>query len=431
MLIQFKVGNYLSFKNPVIFSMKATSIREHSNTNVFTSTKNIKLLRTSAIYGANASGKSNLIDALKFMRYFVVNSSMNMHSKEEIPVVKFKLSTDCDEKPSEFEIIILKNETYYRYGFEANRTEVISEWLYRIPSAKRKEELLFLRDRSEFRLEKGFSEGIDLDKKTRMNALFISVVAQFNGKISQELIEWFDDDVIILNGLNQRYDMDHMVEIIGKSDEFKAIIERYLKLADLGIEGILTESSNAKCPAELQPFVDSIEAIAKKENVSIPSPFPKNRINLLHKKYNSENEFVSLEKFDLKKLESEGTKKLFSIVLPLIVCLFENKVLIVDELDASLHPIITRALIKQFNNNNTNGTAQLIFNTHDTNLLSNKIFRRDQIWFTEKDRYGASDLYSLVEYKVRHDASFEKDYLEGRYGSVPFIGKFDYDTLFK
>ena len=143
----------------------------------------------------------------------------------------------------------------------------------------------------------------------------------------------------------------------------------------------------------------------------------------MHKKYDSYGKFVETEEFDIDSNESEGTRKLFAFAAPIITSLKEGRVLLIDELDARLHPLITQSIIKLFNSNDTNAkNAQLIFMTHDTNLLSKKIFRRDQIWFVEKDQYEATDLYSLVEYDITDEASFESDYIKGKYGAIPYIG---------
>jgi uncharacterized protein len=143
----------------------------------------------------------------------------------------------------------------------------------------------------------------------------------------------------------------------------------------------------------------------------------------MHQKFDSDGNYISFERFNLEAQESEGTQKIFALSGTLVDTLNNGKVLIFDELDARLHPLISLAIVQLFNSNKTNpNNAQLIFMTHDTNLLSNKLFRRDQVWFTEKNRYGATDLYSLAEYKVRNDASFESDYIKGRYGAIPYVG---------
>lgn len=146
-------------------------------------------------------------------------------------------------------------------------------------------------------------------------------------------------------------------------------------------------------------------------------------IKTVHQKFDSQGNHISLELFDLYEQESEGTQKIVSIAGILVDTFKNGDVLIFDEFDARLHPLITKAIVEIFNSQETNyNNAQLIFMTHDTNLLSNKLFRRDQIWFTEKNKYGATDLYSLVEYRIRNDASFENDYIQGKYGAIPFIG---------
>jgi AAA15 family ATPase/GTPase len=150
-------------------------------------------------------------------------------------------------------------------------------------------------------------------------------------------------------------------------------------------------------------------------------------VQTMHRKFDEKGNSVSTELFDLDEQESEGTQKVFALAGPLVDTLKDGKVLIIDEFDARIHPLISRAIVELFNSNETNpNNAQLIFMTHDTNLLSNKLFRRDQIWFTEKNRYGATDLYSLAEYKVRNDASFESDYIKGRYGAIPYIGNLNH-----
>jgi hypothetical protein len=150
-------------------------------------------------------------------------------------------------------------------------------------------------------------------------------------------------------------------------------------------------------------------------------------IQTIHRKFDGEGNSVSTELFDLDDQESEGTQKVFALAGPLVDTLKNGKVLIIDEFDARIHPLISRAIVELFNSNESNSNnAQLIFMTHDTNLLSNRLFRRDQIWFTEKNRYGATDLYSLAEYKIRNDASFESDYIKGRYGAIPYIGNLNH-----
>jgi len=423
MLIQLKVANFLSIKDEVTFSMVASGIKEHIDTNVFNARKDLKLLKSAGIYGANASGKSNLFQAMKFMRYFILNSSKNMQSGEKIRVERFKLSSETDSKASLFEIIFISDNKRYRYGFEVNPSNVVSEWLYYLLPSKKKEEMLFYREDDQYELGKAFTEGKGLESKTRKNALFLSVAAQFNGAISENVVTWFTN-LSVVSGLNQRYEI--MSDLLVENKNLKNKILEYLKIADMGIEDIVVEKQQVDIetmPKEMHDIFKAVKTLM--ENQEVPTV---TSIKMLHKKYDTDNKVISLEQFDMERSESEGTKKLFSLLAPVVNSLALGTILVVDELDSSLHPLITLLIIQLFNSNQYNPlNAQLIFNTHDTNLLSKKTFRRDQIWFAERNKFGASTLYSLIEFNVRYDASFEKDYLQGRYGSIPFIGKLDFD----
>jgi AAA15 family ATPase/GTPase len=424
MLIEFTVGNYLSFKDPMTFSMVAAPIKEHQDNNTFPVSDNLKLLKSSVIYGANASGKSNFIKAISFMKRFIINSSKETQANELIAVKNFKLSSETEDQPSHFEIIFIYEEVRYRYGFEVDTTKVHREWLFHAP--KGKEALLFTREFNKIELGTHFSdEGKGLESKTRDNALFLSVVAQFNGQIAIKILKWFRRFNII-SGLNDDSYLDYTVNKLNNTAEKGQILE-FLKIADLGITDITAEKSKVT----FDNLPKNIPEEIKQLFLSNDDSFSIN-VSTLHKKYDKNKQFSVVENFDLETNESEGTKKIFCLSGPLINTLKNGNILVIDELDSRLHPLITRFIVKMFNSKETN--AQLIFATHDTNLLNKNIFRRDQIWFVEKDIYGATDLYSLVEYKteesakVRNDASFEKDYILGKYGAIPFIG--DYSALF-
>ena len=407
MLIEFTVGNYRSFKDPVTFSMVAAKLRAKDKTldenTVFPLTDKISLLKSCAVYGANASGKSNLVHAFRFMRYFVLSSATGLQVDERIDVDCFRLSTETEGESSFFEMVFFIDDKRYRYGFMVNKQKVHSEWLHH---AKVKETNLFYRENGEFELSSTFKEGKGLPEKTRENALFLSVVAQFNGEIALTVLRWFREleitygiyDIILDIPLD-RLDLG-WVEWLEDPRLVEEIIS-FVKQMDVGISDIEVEFES---------------------DTSWPHPIPK--VTALHRKYDGKKPDYSLVTFDLETHESEGTKKIFALAGPILNALRDGKVFIIDELDARLHPLITEAIIRLFNSNETNpNNAQLVFTTHDTNLLTNKLFRRDQIWFTEKNKYGATDLYSLAEIKnVRSDAAFEKDYITGRYGAIPFIG---------
>lgn len=393
--------------------MVASSITEEEKeldeNNVFEINHKLNLLKSAAIYGANASGKSNLIAAINFMKWFVLNSSKETQVSEAIDIEAFRLSTETEKEPSFFEIVFLLEGKTFRYGFEVNAREVVSEWLFQADDSE--EQMLFERDFDNYILD-NFPEGQGISDKTRSNALFLSVVAQFNGKVSGKILLWFSKTLQLISGLQDTQYRKETLESFENESHRHDIIE-FIKKLDLGITDI--QITNKPLPIVSQ----------KTAMFGFPYSEIKPAVKTVHRKYDAEGKQSAIELFDIDKHESEGTNKLFALVGLLLDTLRTGKILFIDELDARLHPLITRELICLFNSNETNPhNAQLIFTTHDTNLLSSKTFRKDQIWFTEKDNKGATDLYSLVEYKVGKDASFERDYIIGKYGAIPFIGNF-------
>ncbi|MEG4851540.1 ATP-binding protein [Microcoleus sp. B5-D4] len=405
MLIGFSVGNYKSFKETVTLSLVASSITEEDKeldeNNVFPINDKLSLLKSAAIYGANASGKSNIVAAINFMKWFVLNSSKETQVSDAIDIEAFRLSTETEKEPSFFEIVFLLEGKTFRYGFEVNAREVVSEWLFQADDSE--EKMLFERDFDNYILD-DFPEGQGISDKTRSNALFLSVVAQFNGKISGKILLWFSKTLQLISGLQDTQYREETLESF-ENDRHRHDIIEFIKKLDLGIADI-----------QIKKYISQKTAMFGIYEVGVKT---------VHPKYDADGKRTSIESFDIETHESEGTNKLFALAGILLDTLRTGKILLIDELDARLHPLITRELICLFNSNETNPhNAQLIFTTHDTNLLSSKSFRKDQIWFTEKDNKGATDLYSLVEYKVGKDASFERDYIIGKYGAIPFIGNF-------
>jgi AAA15 family ATPase/GTPase len=431
MLVEFTVGNYKSFKEPVNFSMVAAPLtakdKSLDHNNIVRVSNQLSILKCAGIYGANASGKSNLIKAIRFMRNFVLNSSKETQFNDIIPIDPFRLSTETVDKPSFFEIVFITDGHRYRYGFEANTERVINEWLFYVP--KTREARLFERRDGKFRIMEDFREGKELHDKTRDNALFLSVVAQFNGATSQLILKWFRD----LNVISGLYDTMAQTQTISMLDSghHKDDILQLIKSLDAGIYDIqinkepiddLLPTNVPTTPERIRGAFSTIFEELKK--LSKDRPLETIGLQAIHRKFNENGEVASLELFDVENNESDGTKKIIKIAGLLVDTLLKGKTLIVDELEARLHTLITRSIINLFNSSATNSkNAQLIFATHDTNLLSKDIFRRDQIWFAEKDRFGVTHLYSLAEYKVRNDASFESDYIRGRYGAIPFVGE--------
>ncbi len=422
MLIEFSVGNYRSFKEQVTFSMVAANLvtkdKKLDENNVFEIDDDLKLLKSAAIYGANASGKSNLATALGFMRWFMINSSKETQSTEKIGVEQFKLSTETEDKPSFFEIVFLINGKRYRYGFEATIEKVVSEWLFYVP--KIKETRLFERKLNKFSVSKRFkADGIQ--QKTRHNALFLSVSAQFNVEIAEIILDWLTNKVKIASGLDDSGYQRYTVSCL-KNNKNKDEILQLLKKLDLGFSDIKVKESELTADFWTKELPNEIKNYIIKNGMAKVTS-----VQTTHQKFNGEGNHLSTEIFDLDNQESEGTQKVFALAGPLVDTLKNGKILIIDEFDARIHALISRAIVELFNSTETNpNNAQLIFMTHDTNLLNNKLFRRDQIWFTEKNRYGATDLYSLAEYKIPDDSPFESDYIQGRYGAIPYIGNLNH-----
>jgi hypothetical protein len=421
MLIEFSVGNFRSFKNIVTLSMVAAMLTSKDKAldenAVFEATGAPPLLASAAIYGANASGKSNLVKAMVFMREFVLNSHKETRPTGAIDVDRFRLSSETLREPSYFEMVFVADSVRYRYGFEVNQERVEKEWLFVVPTTR--EAKLFERTGDEIVLGERFREGKEIEARTRPNALFLSVVAQFNGAIAQNVTRWFRQ-LGIASGLQDTgmrvYTMRRFVDGTHRDD-----IRDLIRRLDLGIKDVLVEKMappDRDLPDNMPDALRSALEILTNE-----SDREFYTVRTVHAQPDIGDMTVAQEVFDLDKHESEGTKKLFAMAGPLVRALKEGQLLVVDELDARLHPLLTREIISLFNSRQTNSKhAQLIFTTQDTNLLDNRLLRRDQIWFTEKDREGATQLYSLAEFKVRNDEAFERNYIQGRYGAVPFLG---------
>ena len=418
MLIYFRFKNYKCFKDEATLFMEATRLKNLKESNTFEIDK-ISLLKSAVIYGPNASGKSSVIDALKKMKDIVLHS-LDFGISKNYNAEPFLLNIKTQSEVSLFEVAIIVDNVKYRYGFEINIDSTIKkEWLYQKKLQYKSREInLFKREDSNIILGASFKEGKALIEKTRDNALFLTVVAQFNGEISNKILEWFKE-LNILSNLKSD-DFEHFSFEMLKNDTLKEKIVTIIKEADVGIYDIInkkiTYEELKKDNKNIDKLPDFIIDEIKEKGIDT--------IETKHIVYDEEGNFFGLKNFDLS-MESDGTKKLLALVGPLLYTLFNGKVLVIDELDNSLHTSLVRAIVKLFNSNKFNKLgAQIIFTTHDTNLLDQELFRRDQIYFTQKDIYGASELYSLVEYgkgKARDDLALEKNYLKGKFGATPHI----------
>lgn len=436
MLIQFTVKNYKCFKEETTLSMVASNYDRTTRweDNVIEVPKfNLNLLRSVVIYGANASGKSKLIEALDFMRHLIRSSSKDKQSGELINIepFSFRLSTETEKEPSLFEINFIIDNEMYRYGFEVNQKEIISEWLYHRPATKEVE--LFYRDYQSFEVHPKLKKikFIVENEMIRNNALLLSVAAQFNDKIAEKIINWARKELNVLSGLQDSRYMGYSIGMLSE-DKFKPEVLQFIKGADLNIEDLKPVKMNIdQLPDE---FPNELKELMTKKIKEDESTFFSD-VTVFHKKFDSNKKLVNIEKFSMDDDESSGTKKYFAFAAPLIMTLKNGETSVIDELDSKLHPNLVCKIVSTFNSKETNpNNAQLIFNTHDTNLLTSGLFRRDQIWFTEKDRYGASTLYSLSDFKTengekaRIGEDYAANYIKGKYGAIPYLG--DFDKLF-
>lgn len=398
MLVNFTFKNFRSFRDEMTLSMEAVSIQELSESVVKSCDE--ELLPVAVMYGANSSGKSNVLKALKAMRDVLLNS-VKLNPKDKLDAEPFCLDLTSAEEPTSFEIQFTLNGSKFRYGFDYTANEILAEWLYEKRVGEREFEL-FLRNGNEFKISKTrFAEGNGKQDATPSNRLFVSLVAQLNGKLSQSILDWFSS-IEYISGMDGKEYVGKTLEMLFMNKQGATEIKQLFTETNLGFMDIDIE------------LVDSETLKMKAESV--------------HKLFDPNGRMIGVRNFSTDNMESEGTKKMIEIAGPLVDVILSGKILVVDELDAKLHPFLTRKIIGLFMDKeiNRNG-AQLIFVTHDTNLLNIRYLRRDQIWFTEKDKTDSTELYSLVEFrddagnKVRNDRNIEKDYINGRYGAIPFM----------
>lgn len=410
MLVKFSVCNFLSFKENTSISFSASSLTEYREDNIFDSpVSDSGLLKSLIIYGANSSGKSNLFSALGFMKRFVLNSSKDSTSGEEIMVERFRLSTETFNKPSSFELELIIENTKYRYGFEVDINRVHSEYLYY--QVKTKEYVLFKREfQNIIRGKKIDKTNEKLFEITRENALFLSVCAQFNDSLATLIIKEIRN-INFLNGVDDFSSTEYTARMLD-DETSNTLINNLLRSANLGfkelkVERVATEDLLAKSeiPKELHKII-------LKNN-------PENNIvSTKHDVYNEKKEIVNAEFFDLHSSESLGTRKFFALAGPIVDTLLNGKLLIIDEFDSRLHPELCKGIIRLFNSKRNNQrNAQLIIASHNSSFINpgNKLFRRDQIIIARKNKLGITKIKSLFDLKIRKDASFEKDYLSGKY----------------
>jgi uncharacterized protein len=418
MLIQFTVGNYKSFKDRATLSLEATTDDwlEEDNVAHVPGQPEHRLLKAAAIYGPNAGGKSNFLTAMATFGALIRESSKESQQGDPIPVIPFKLQAGMESAPSFFEAVFLQDGTRYRYGFEATANAIVSEWLFSQEDSIR-ESRLFTRENDIIESTESFKEGKGLEKRTRQNALFLSVAAQFNGEIAGKIMEWFGRFRGV-SGLEDEDYMDFTAKLLTEP-EYGPLILELVKQADVGIQNLKRKDIAAD---ELPKILPKGTPDFVRKNILKAGAFT---VKTFHKRFDSDGHDSGLVELDLKLQGSAGTQKFVALTGPFLHTLRDGSILFVDELEARLHPHLTKALVALFNTSANRRNAQLIFATHDEGLMDANRVRRDQLWFVEKDNVGGSRLFCLDEIKgVRKQAKFAREYLMGQFGAVPRVGDF-------
>ncbi|MEM1180706.1 MAG: ATP-binding protein [Acidobacteriota bacterium] len=413
MLIEARFANHRSIRSEQVLSLEAASGPKDDERRREIPGYRGQLLPAAAIYGANASGKTNVLRAFEFMRSAVIESHRSWPPDGGVPRSPFAFD-DARQEPSVFEVLFVADGVRYQYGFAASDSAFEEEWLYAWPHGRK--QMWFEREGQDFRFGgKLGGEKKLVEQVTRPNSLFLSASVQLGQAQFQPVHGWFE--ALVFRGQHKRLGPDDFKDsphtfalatdtlaasleeepldqrLSGMRKRFRRVLD-LLKEADIGISNVRLEDGETQ------------------EDASF----------FLQHGTPASDSWLSI------KEESEGTKALFLLGPFILDALESGGVLCVDELESSLHPRLAAELISKFNDPETNPrNAQLIFTTHDTQLLGtqlgNRPLRRDQVWLTEKDRDGATSLYPLSDYKPRKDENLERGYLQGRYGAVPYLGE--------
>ncbi|MCR5081628.1 MAG: ATP-binding protein [Treponema sp.] len=412
MLIQFSARNFKSFKDS--FTLDLFTNKDESVCPIYEQGNN-KVYPSAVFYGANGSGKSNILKAFTMMRRLVLNEDKIIQSTDVLPMNRFKLSSETEDDTTAFDITFFSNDKKYKYGFEYDEKCVYSEYLYVYETNR--PTIVFEYDVDENNGEIKITKYEDLKTVRHLkNSLFIVEADRNDNEEAKTVLNWFKSAHYVEYASRHSLAPDYWDNL--NKPAVKKIFQKFISDADIGIKDIFQDSHRVKNP----DMMLGVPKGAILEEVSVKT---------LHSKFNSENEYLEDEKFNLFEDESLGTQKYFYVIGPVIDTLQKGTVLFLDELDASLHPILTQKILSLFNNRDSNPNgAQLIFTSQDTNLLNQNLFDKEQIWFVEKDKYGSSHIASLSEYKnVRKEHKIERNYIMGKYGAIPYLGDFNFEEL--
>lgn len=411
MLLEFRIRNYRSIRDEIVVSFVASKEKKLADTHLASTgiTSIPHVLRSAVVYGPNASGKSTLLHALHYMRSIVAESATVLQPGQTFNVQPFRLDAEYARQPTEFEITFLLGGVRHQYGFSLTPERIIDEWLlvYRAPKPQQWFRRSFNEETQSSTYE--FSTHLTGPRKlwqetTRPNALFLSTAAQLNSELLGPIFRWLVEQPVYFGaGLSP---MPDLTTQLLQTEVGKRAARDFLASADISISDVVSVSR----PGFQQQIMfgpDGAKFSREEREILMPQ--------FVHKTEHGSATFELHE-------ESEGTQRLYALIAPVLEVLKNGRLLIVDELDRSLHPLLVRRLVRLFHMPELNPLgAQLLFSTHDTSLLDRTLFRRDQIWFTEKDQDQATRLYPLSDFSPRETEAWEKGYLIGRYGAVPFF----------
>lgn len=427
MLVEFSVSNYRSIGDEQILSLVPSEQKEYSN-NILEQGR-YKALNAIGFYGNNASGKSNMLGAIELLNKLLYLSARS-NSTTKLPYQPFLLRESYESKPTQLEIVFIIDENRYRFGVEFNKNEIVREWLYR-KEASVMEVMLFERQDDLIEVSSQYQGSPELInaaiEATKDNSLFISTCDMLNVTGAKLIFKWFDK-LVSINGI--KTEREEMTTVrLWENKDYRKKIKEYLMLLNLGVQNLEILFGQLDISKQLSKLNENVRNQFNKE-------FPEIQLFktiAVHQTYNEQGDTTAqLKRWDLDEHESEGTKKAFHLSGPIIRTLLEGGVLVIDEIETKMHPMMTIHLINLFLNRATNPYgAQIIFATHDTNILTYCPLRRDQINFVEKNYWEATEIYALSDFKYfdkNHaecpDVDKEKRYFEGRYGAIPALGSF-------
>lgn len=411
--------------------MVASALRDNPGAVTHVEGLNQGLLRAAAIYGANASGKTNVTKALAYMQGAVLASQRQWSPEGPIPRYPFLLDPAEKSWPSSFEVDILANDTRFTYGFSLNDTEVETEWLdaYPITKGPLKKQMWFRRERKIFRFGKKLGgDNRAIERLTRPNSLFLSAAAQNNHQALLPVYKWFAEKLACVP--KERAAFRNQTIELCQDPDLKPLVIKMIQSADLGVINLdvrevdwftLPPGMDEDQKAMTEEFYASVRKfmgrLAEKDEGIVRSWEKRKVVSLIHR--SSSEAGVPLAEED----ESDGTLAFLGLLGPILSATASGGIVCVDEIDVSLHPLLVLAMVRLFNDPERNPLkAQIIFTTHDTNVLDKSSLRRDQVWFTEKDEQGGTHLYPLTDFRPRKNENLERGYLQGRYGAIPFVG---------